>query len=434
MFTRLNSSQRISDFVGHVNRHQEEIRTAGTEAWVRAPTTGEVAIIQKFLSDPQCGSAYLNRELAPVLSQNGWVVKFASVFVHQMPMVVGWTEQGGARKKLSGRCELGDLQTLFVYLAADKTVCQIRSVVFQAKLAPATGDYVIENKIQRQLYDECDGFTYETVCSGERRQFPSGTDRARALQYLFVQERPVQARTIPARASEGAFVEFGEHLLRFLNDATGLEVRTHATKGKDWHHLVWDMIEYVANQVTTAGVTRNEGLRNLLDCFNSFEDHRISYLGPNEAREGGFGLQLVIVWDGELDAQAVELAGWKARYPLLAWAEMRYRDNARKLSTKGTFSPLPNQRWLEDGRAILGLLARPFSLDSVRVILSALVYLSEQHRLTFEEIQKAVALVRDRADASEPSFAPLIKVLQNNAEQYYRIAVEQQEMNLEILE
>lgn len=86
------SRQRVSDFLEPVNKQQAKIRTLGDKAWLKTPSTGEVEIIRQFLSKPDCGTALLNRELAPLLSRDGWVVKFASIFLHQKPKVEGWKE------------------------------------------------------------------------------------------------------------------------------------------------------------------------------------------------------------------------------------------------------------------------------------------------------------------------------------------------------
>jgi hypothetical protein len=287
-----------------VNKQQAKVRTLGDKAWVKTPSTGEVEIIRQFLSKPDCGTALLNRELAPLLSRNGWVVKFASIFLHQKPKVEGWKEptRGPSPNKvfLGKNCELGDLQTIFLYLTSDKTVVKLRSVVFQAKVKPMTVDYVIKDPIQRQLYDDCQGFRYESLKSKADRRLPSGPNRERALQYLFVGEKPVRARTIPADIDSGAFVGVGEHLLRFLNDSTGLEVLPQPDDSQGWNRIVWDMIEEVAKTVTSKGMPRNEGLRAVLDRFNSFENHDIFYVGPDQAIDDGFGVQLVIVWDSQL--------------------------------------------------------------------------------------------------------------------------------------
>ena len=65
------------------------------------------------------------------------------------------------------------------------------------------------------------------------------------------------------------------------------------------------MIEQVATTITSKGMPRNEGLRAILDYFNSFESHDRFYFGPEQPAEEGIGVQLVIVWDAHLDGRPV---------------------------------------------------------------------------------------------------------------------------------
>jgi len=300
------AKQRISDFQHQVNTYATDVRKAGQSAWDNIDLSRkEPEVVYEFLSGKGVGTDYLNNHLSEKLSLGGRVVKFASVFLHQKPMVRGWrrTYEGSTptQNPLTKRCELGDLQIIFLYLAQDKTVCQCRSIIFQAKKRPATGGYVIEDEFQRPLYDECSGFNYETVLPNRQRWFPTGAARERALQYLFVGEQPVQARTIPADFGQGAFISFGELYLRFLNDSTGHDVYRKRKNDDSWNQVTWDMIEYVAEQSTRSGQMRNSGLQGLLAHFNSFE-HRENYFLDvgSEAPEHGTGVQLVIVWDPDL--------------------------------------------------------------------------------------------------------------------------------------
>ena len=310
--TITKSKQRISDFQSHINSNAQRIRDAGNEAWRLVKTKGEVEIVRQFLVGRGRGTDYLNANLTKALGTGGRVVKFASMFLHQVPKVFGITNHPPATpSKLPAPCELGDLQTLFLYLDRTKNVRQVRSVIFQAKLNPAGGAYVIDHPEQRPLYDTCPRFVYESVLKGEFRDLPGGHLRERALQYLFVDERSAQGdrlvrvRTIPADAGSGAFENYGEHLLRFLNDSTGLDVPPSATTKDTWGRVVWDMINHVADAVSKATPVRKSGLEGLLDHFNHFESHEEFSIDTTNGEPfgnggGGFGLQLIIVWDPEL--------------------------------------------------------------------------------------------------------------------------------------
>jgi hypothetical protein len=303
------SKQRISDFQAEVNGNADKIRRAGQEAWKKVDLDpSEPKIIYDFLSSPGVGTNYLNATLPPLFGPRERVMKFASIFLHQKPMVLGWRrvfgQNGPKEQSLPSQCELGDLQFLFLYLAEDKTVCQCRSIIFQAKKHVSHGDYVIEHPCQRPLYDECTSFEYKTILSGNKRTLPSGTARERGLQYLFLEAPFVRARMIPADAGRGAFVDFGELLLRLMNDSTGLEV-IRRPKGTGWDQIVWDLIDHVANTVTRNKQDRNNGIKSLFDHFNSFENHANAFLpvGAAGGSESGFGIQFVIVWDSQLGGE-----------------------------------------------------------------------------------------------------------------------------------
>jgi hypothetical protein len=302
--------QRISDFQAHVNGIATDLRTKGQAAWngLHFHRT-EPEIVHEFLSGIQYGTGYLNSVIAPMLSFGGRTVKFASVFIHQKPMVIGYQKSSRKPRPNASACELGDLKVVFLYLDKLKSILQCRSTIFQAKKAVQSGVYVISSNDQRLLYDESFGFDYRTVLPDTKRDFPKlKRDRERALQYLFIGAQPVRAKLIPASPTDGAYLDFGEYLLRFLNDSTGLEVAAMPKpRSKDWTRIAWDLFDKVAE--TTAGrrKTRNTGLQGILDHFNNFQDRAQFFLeGPPGHDEGGtlgFGgipMLLIIVSDSEL--------------------------------------------------------------------------------------------------------------------------------------
>jgi hypothetical protein len=300
----MNIRQRISDFQTLVNSKAIKIREEVGEAWRLlkiAQSQSEPEIIYSFLSSTQGGTGHLNRHLAPILGTDGRTVKFASIFLHKKPMVTGILEQAGKEQVVGHTCELGDLQILFLYLAADKSVCQCRSIVFQAKKTPSSGQHVIANRHQRRLYDEFSGFEYcHSALKGEKRLLPQDfTDRERALLYLFVGDLPIRARLIPADANKGAFVDFGELMVRVLNDSTGLNVKPKPVTGNGWSRIVWDQIDNVAETAFVQHGCRNNGIRALVDRFNSFEDSS-EFFHDAPGEPGGIPMLLVIVSDGQL--------------------------------------------------------------------------------------------------------------------------------------
>jgi hypothetical protein len=219
---------------------------------------------------------------------------------------------------LPKKCELGDLQSIFAHVGARKAPAKTRSVIYQAKTERTSGQYHVKHPFQRQLYDDCEGFRYETSVSGVRN-LPRGADRARALQYLFVNESPVSTRTIPALATKGAFASYGEHLLRFLNDSTGLGFDT-GDAGNGWGGIVNDMMGLFSGANPKGRYTRESGLADIINPFNSFESDDVVFLGPDvlpapERKEPsptgdylpGFGVQLIIAWDEEMRGDLPEL-------------------------------------------------------------------------------------------------------------------------------
>lgn len=140
---------------------------------------------------------------------------------------------------------------MFLYLDSGNTIRRMRSVLFQAKMTAHTGAYVIEDKEQRELYGLCDGFDYvHGKLKGESRQFPKKAARKRALQYAFVGPRPPEICTIPSDKGKGTSVEYGEHLVWFLNGKTGINV---AKKKQGWSQVVLELMENGAEVLATDG-------------------------------------------------------------------------------------------------------------------------------------------------------------------------------------
>lgn len=309
-----NVRQRISDFQAHVNSVASDVRSKAQDSWNGINFgKSEPEIIYDFLAGTTNGTGFLNRNIAPLLSGNGRTVKFASVFLHQKPLVLGSKHSSKHARPGASPCELGDLQLLFLYVDSSKSICQCRSVIFQAKKAPEGGGVIIKNRHQWLLYDESHSFEYKTVLPGTVRVLPKNwNDRERALQYLFMGQQPVRTRLIPAISGAGAFVEFGEFFLRLLNDSTGLDVAPVPTRANNWTRIIWDLIENVAESTAGKRKTRNSGLYGLLQHFNSFENREDFFLegpppgeGSNDINApGGIPLLMAILSDEELGSLA----------------------------------------------------------------------------------------------------------------------------------
>lgn len=298
--TQTQTTQRIAQFERVVKAKAKKISVIGNAAWAPIKETTETPTIRAFLTKKGSGVDYLNRNLASLLSRNGRVVKFAGLFLHGTPMVKGWTtNKAGKKEPISGDCELADLMTVFLYLDRSKTVKQMRSVMFQAKMQQSKGAHVVDDPEQRKLYDECDGFDYinATVSTkGDSRTLPKGASRKKALQFMFVEPRPVETRTIPSDKGKGETLGYGDHLVNFLNGETGLKSDTKKTA---WGKIVWELMEKMASRVYSDNKIKGPGIQDVLNHFNSFENHDTWCI--NEGQTGdGFGVQLVIVWDGDI--------------------------------------------------------------------------------------------------------------------------------------
>ncbi len=292
-------NQRIAQFERVVKASASKISAIGNKSWEPIDETTETTTIRAFLTKKGAGVDYLNRNLARLLSKNGRVVKFAGLFLHGTPMVKGWTKTSTGKRKHNRACELSDLMTIFLYLDRNKSIKRMRCVMFQAKMQASNGAHVVEDKEQRKLYDECDGFDYvnaTVTTQGDSRSLPKGPSRKKALQFMFVEPRPVDTRTIPSAKGQGQAFNYGDHMVRFLSGKTGLK---SDTKKSAWGKIVWELMEKMAAQVYSDKKIKGPGVQGLLDHFNSFENHETWIIDEGQS-ENGFGVQFMIVWDGDM--------------------------------------------------------------------------------------------------------------------------------------
>ena len=262
--TKTEINARIAEFNVIVDDLSEKIHKVGNASWDQINETDETKAVRAFLTQKDAGIDYLNKKMARSLKKEGRVVKFAGLFLHGTPKVSGWTENPKSRSKTStGDCELADLQAVFLYLDSGNEIRRMRCVLFQAKRKPNKGTHVIGAKDvkQRTLYDTCDGFRYvnnAVVAKGEDRRLPKGASRKRALQYLFVEPRPVIAITTPSDQGKGKSAEYGAHLFQFLKDKTGLKAES---KTSAWGKIVWELMEGLAHTAYTDGKIKGPGVK-----------------------------------------------------------------------------------------------------------------------------------------------------------------------------
>ena len=246
--TKAQIPKRISDFEALVNRRAKKIVEIGNASWNPIKESTETPAIRSFLTKRGAGVDYLNRNLAKLLSKDGRVVKFAGLFLHGTPMVEGWCLDKAGRKRRKGVCELADLMTVFLYLDRDKVIKRMRCVLFQAKMTASKGAHVVD------------------------------------------------ARTLPSDKDKGKTLAYGDHLVHFLNGKTGLN---QGRRKDHWNQITTELMESMADKAYTDGKIKGPGIRDVLNHFNSFEEHDVWCIDEGQS-EDGFGVQFMIVWDDEL--------------------------------------------------------------------------------------------------------------------------------------
>lgn len=298
----MSAHQRISAFKIRIEDRLNSIRTSGNASWngINLAQREERIILDYLTGRNGAGLAYLNQHLAPSLAGDGFEVKFAGVFCHGHPQVQAF--DGGFQAPLSnpigGACELGDLHLVFALLDQSKKLRDQRSILIQAKMAPAhSGKSLIEHENQRTLYESAGSFEYTTVLQG-RRFWPRYRDRERALHYLFCGKQPVTTSAACAPAE----VQFGEMLFRFLDDAEGLYFRQPTRGWPGWWNINWDLLTKIANR-TYRDIPRGNSVVDLLLNFNDFTDPRDFFL---ESGDGGMSTLFVIVKDNEMKPASEE--------------------------------------------------------------------------------------------------------------------------------
>lgn len=157
-------------------------------SWAGIDRSSEVSAIRSYLLDSSVGIDYLNRTVAPAVSNSYYDFKFAGLFCHQKPRVKRTAGSAATCAGDTPSCEIGDLYVVFVLLDTAGACIYASSALFQAKLEPK-----LDSKSQRCLYD-CDT-TFEvpsylekrTVPPNKFREMPLASEgRSRGLRYLIL--------------------------------------------------------------------------------------------------------------------------------------------------------------------------------------------------------------------------------------------------------
>ena len=256
--------------------------------------SSEPLIVREYLHAPTYGLSYLNRHVSPLLSQAGYEMKFAGIFVHQKPRI---TRTHATNNR---QCELGDLLVIFTFLDAAKNPLLNRAFLVQAKkFLPMT------NICQLDFYDHDTEFNMPAViCNQSRcsrlplRRLPSTVNkRWRALKYMFCPGMPVQMLYVPSVC--GIRSSFAIPLLGIITGFDGLKFSRQPYSGNGWSAIIWDLIDVVAPSIIRGtAITRGTNLQHLVRLFNDFNDHEKYFYEVDAA--SGMPIMFIIVRDKEL--------------------------------------------------------------------------------------------------------------------------------------
>lgn len=255
----------------------------------------EPEIIREYLASTGKGVDYLNQNLSPVLSVNGFEMKFASVFVHQKPQITRVTSP------TNRSCELGDLLLIFSFIDCNSTPYVNRAFLAQAKKGST-----IDNVCQRELYDSDVCFNFprniwpHSPCSptSPTRYLPCLlSSRWRALKYLFCGNMVPYIRYVPSTI--GIRSNWSISVLGLLSGFDGLPFSRTPHPGNRWNAIIWDLLTVTAFSVLR-GTPRGNGLSHLLSAFNSFTNYHKYFLAGDESSYG-ISTLLTIVKDNEFD-------------------------------------------------------------------------------------------------------------------------------------
>jgi len=255
----------------------------------------EPEVIRQYLIQKNVGIDYLNHNLAPILNRRGFLVKFASVYIHQKPRI---TRISG------GRCEIGDMLVIFSFFDRQKT-----PLINSAFLVQAKKEFEIDNVCQKELYENdfefnlpANLYTNSLCCNASpRRYWPRyWGNRVRGLQYLIFNEHTDPTiRFLPWDVSIQA--SWSIIFLWTLLGNWALRFSRYPYNCQNWSAIIWDLIA-ITGRALTRGQTRGQGINYLMTIINQFNafDKFHDYSRILDGHEGGLPIMLIMVQDKEI--------------------------------------------------------------------------------------------------------------------------------------
>jgi len=293
-FGRSIEIMRLAKFRRIAFKHKSKIVQAFRDSWKGINfSQREELIVHDYIISKASGIHYLNKTVSPLLSCDGFVIKFAGVFVHQKPIVKRQNISCAPGKE---KCELGDLLTLFLYLDSVRNVLFKKAFISQAK--KSIGDIFLEN-CQTCLYEKEKEFIYARFkgLKGKRRKLPSYPRRCFALNYLILDVE--QDIPNPFFVSLRHRFWCAWDLLLFNTLIGSYSLSFGFNTGYGWSKIIWDLIEVAGSSVYGKRGDRGCYLSEFLAEFNDFGDYEKAFI-KSEGNGEGIPILLIIVQDKEL--------------------------------------------------------------------------------------------------------------------------------------
>jgi hypothetical protein len=232
----------------------------------------EPDIIRRYLLSSGVGVDYLNANVSPLLTGGGFIVKFASVFVHQKPRITRHPTMVATCPGDTIACELGDLLVIFSLIDKNKVPLFRSAMISQAKKDPVLG-----SQSQKCLYDwdtvfdMPDRVVNHSIRNHPERYLPDySSKRAMALNYLILQRNYPYVQYVPW--ASWVVCNWGLHLCRMIFGETGLPFTKAIATNPDWNCIMHDLLN-VGRGIVPGSIPRGSHLEDLVDVFNDFADY-----------------------------------------------------------------------------------------------------------------------------------------------------------------